>query len=202
MKTNSMTPPTLSQPLQSITGSSRFASFGRLMMATLCISLVSFAATPKALAAAPNGTYDLKDVSGTLKIDGDSFSLPDSLAKRLAGVSDGEITIEDNTLKLRKNVTGRIVEEVADDFDIDVEVDVEGPNKVVLTKTGDTYSGKTASPIVATFEGDVFSLDFSGELITKVAATVEGKTLTVVIRFSGEVEGEDFSGKITLIAKR
>lgn len=202
MKTNSMTPPTLSQPLQSVTGCTRFASFSRLMMATLCVSLVSFAATPKALAAAPNGTYDLKDVTGTLKIDGDSFHLPDALAKRLAGVTDGKITIENNTLKLRKNATARIVEEVADDLDVDVDVEVNGPNKVVLTKSGDTYTGKTVSPIVATFEGDVFSVDFSGKLITRVSATVERKTLTIVIRFSGDVEGEDFSGKITLIAKR
>jgi len=201
MKNYSITLPSTT-PLQLKAGFSRFASFGRLVMASLCVSLVSFAAVPKALAAGANGTYEFKDASGSLKIDGDRFELRESLAKRLAGFADGEVTIENNTLKLRKNAAAKIVVDVADDVGIAVDVSVSGPNKVVLTKSGNTYTGKTAGPIIASFEGDILSADFEGELITKVSATVEGKTLTIVIKFSGEVEGEDFSGKITLIAKK
>lgn len=203
MNINTMTlPSTSSQPLQSNPGSSRFASFGRMAMATFCVSLVSFAAVPKALAAEANGTYEFKSASGSLKIDGDNYRVPQSLVKKLAGFANGEVTIQNNTLKLRKNATANIVEEIGDDWALDVEASVSGPNTVVLSKTGDTYTGKTAGPIVATFEGDFFGLDFSGELITRVSATVKGDTLTVVIKFSGEMGNEDFSGKLTLVGKR
>jgi hypothetical protein len=203
MKTYSMTLPTLSDShLRPTGGLSRFASFGRLVIATLFVSLVSFAAVPKAQAATPNGTYEFKEANGSLKIDGDRFDLPESLVKKLAGFADGEVTIENNTLTLRRNASARIVEEVADDVGIDVDVEVSGPKKVVLTKSQGIYTGKTTSPIIAEFDGDVLGEAFSGELRTKVKATVEGKTLTIVIKFSGSVEGEDFSGKVTLVAKR
>jgi len=200
---NTMTlPPTGSPTIQPNTGSSRFASFGRLAMTTLCVSLVSFAAVPKALAAGANGTYEFKRSSGSLKIEGDSFRLPQYLVKRLAGYTNGELTIRNNTLKLNRNATARIVENIGDDLNLDVEASVSGPTTVVLTKSGDSYTGKTAKPIIATFESDLFGQNISGELITKVSATVKGDTLTVVIRFSGDVEGEDFSGKLTLVGKR
>ncbi len=203
MNINPMTlPSTSSDPLQPITGFSRIASFGRLMMATLCASLVSFAAVPKALAAEANGTYEFKSASGSLKIDGDSYRVPQALVKKLAGFSNGEVTIQNNTLKLKKNATADIAEEIGDDWNLDIEASVSGPNTVVLSKSGDVYTGKTAKPIVASFEVDFFGLDFSGELITRVSATVKGDTLTVVIRFSGEMGNEDFGGKLTLVAKR
>ncbi len=203
MKTNAMTLPILSSsPLQPTKGFSRIASFGRLVTATACVSLVSFAAVPKALAAGANGTYEFREADGSLKIDGDSFDLPESLLKRVAGFVDDEVTIKNNTLTLRKKSTAKIVEEVGDDFGVDVEAEVSGPSKVVLVQSGAIYTGKTSSPIVTAFEAEILGADFSGELLTKVSATVEGKTLTIVIRFNGDVEGEDFSGKVTLVAKR
>ena len=198
-----MTLPTTASPtIQPNTGSSRFASFGRLAVATLCVSLVSFAAVPKALAAGANGTYEFKSASGSLKIEGDSFRLPQYLVKRLAGFTNGEATIRNNTLKLNRNATARIVEDIGDDLNLDVQASVSGPTTVVLSKSGDSYTGKTTKPIIASFEGDIFGADISGELITKVSATVKGNTLTVVIRFSGDVEGEEFSGRLTLVGKR
>ncbi len=175
-------------------------------MMTLCVSLVSFAAVPKALAGA-NGTYVFKEASGSLKIDGERFHLPQSLLKRIAGFVDGTVTIEDRTLTLRRKATGKIVENIADDVGVDVDVEVNGPNRIVLVKSGDTFFGKTDGPIITTFEGKLFAdglfdVDFSGELRTKVSAKVEGRTLTIVIRFSGDVEGEEFSGKVTLIARK
>ncbi|MBC7979067.1 MAG: hypothetical protein H7Y36_00720 [Armatimonadetes bacterium] len=196
-------PPVSPGPLQPPSQSfSRFGSLGRLVMATLCVSLVSFASGPKAQAAGADGTYEFREATGSLKIDGDRFDLPKSLLKRLAGFEEGEVIIEDNTLIFKKNVTAKIVEEAADEVMADVEVKVTGPNKVVLTKSGSTYSGSTTKPVIASFDGEIFSEDFSGELRTRVAATVEGKTLTIVIRFSGTVDDEDFSGKVTLVAKR
>lgn len=200
MKTQSITLPSLaSRPLQPTNSFSRFASFGRLAMMTLCVSLVSFAAVPKALAGA-NGTYEFKEASGSLNVDGERFHLPQSLLKRVAGFVDGTVTIEDRTLTLRKKATEKIVEEIAGDLAVDVEV--SGPNRIVLVKSGDTFFGKTDGPIFTTFEGEFFGEDFDGELRTRVSATVEGRTLTIVIRFSGDVEGEDFSGKVTLVARK
>lgn len=201
MKIESMTLPA-TPPLQPHAGTSRIAGLGRAAMATLCVSLVSFAAAPKALAAEANGTYAFKSASGSLKVDGDTIDVPKSLVKKLAGFTNGKVTIQNNTLKLKKNTAAQIVEEVGDDLLVDIEASVSGPNTVVLSESGNNYAGKTAKPIVASIEGDVFGLDFSGELITRVSATVKGDTLTVVIRFTGEVGNEDFSGKLTVVGKR
>jgi hypothetical protein len=171
-------------------------------MTTLCFSLVSLAAVPKSLAAGANGTYEFKRSGGSLKIEGDSFRLPQRLVKRLAGFTDGEATIRNNTLKINRNATTKIAEDIGDDLYLDVDASVSGPTTVVLSKSGDSYTGKTARPIIASFEGGIFGEDISGKLITKVSATVKGNTLTVVIRFSGNVEGEDFSGRLKLVGKR
>lgn len=201
MKTNSSTP-TLN-PTQETAGISRLAKTGRLLIATLCVSLVSFTAAPKAQAAPPNGSYEFQSASGSLRYDGDDVDIPKWLVKKVAGVVDGEIVIENNQLRVNKRGTVRLIEKFGDDIDVDVEAKASGPNNVVLVKTGtNTFSGKTTSPIVTSFEGDVFGEDFSGELISRVSATVQRKTLTIVIRFSGEAFGEDFSGRITITAKR
>lgn len=201
MKTNSLT--STLNPIQQTTGRSRLLNVGRLFLATMSVALVSFAGAPKALAAGPNGTYEFESASGSLRYDGDSIDIPQSIVKKLANVVDGEIVITNNTLKLNKNATVKVVRNFADDFDVDVEASVTGPSSLVLVKTEPrVFTGKTTSPIVTTFEGEIFGEDFSGELRTKVAARVEGKTLTVVIRFSGEAAGEEFSGRITLTAKR
>ncbi len=203
MNTNSMTLPfTPTQLIQPTPGSSRFARLGRMALATLCVSLVSFAAIPKALAAGPNGTFEFKSASGSLKIDGDSYRVPQSFVKKLAGFANGEATIRNNILKLQRNAAASIVADIGDELNLDIKTRVSGPTTVVLSKSGRSYTGKTAKPIVASFEGDFFGLEVSGELLTRVSATVKGNTLTVVIRFSGDVEGEDFTGKLTLVGKR
>jgi hypothetical protein len=204
MKTNA-TPSTdiSTSALQRTAGLSRFANYGRLGLATACVSLVSFSAVPQALAAGADGEYAFNSASGSLRFDGDSVDIPQALVKRIANVTDGEITIRNNTIRVNKAGTVRVIENLGDDLNAEVEASATGPNTVVLTKTGNrTFSGKTTSPIVTSFEGDIFGEDFSGELKTRVSATVEGKTLTMVIRFSGETLGEDFSGRITIIAKR
>lgn len=201
MKTNSVT--STLNPVQEPTGITRFARFGRLSLAATCVSLVSFTAAPLAMAAAPDGSYEFKSASGSLRYDGDSVSIPKAIVKRIASVVDGEIVIKNNTLKVNKKGTVRLIEEFGDDIDVDVEASASGPTKVVLAKKGPKhFSGKTSSPIVTSFEGDVFGADFSGELRTNVTATVQKKTLTIVIKFSGEAEGENFSGKVTVTAKR
>lgn len=203
MKTNPVTSSSdTMNPLQAIPAHSRFASFGRLMLATSAVSLVSFAAVPQALAAGANGDYTFTSASGSVKYDGHKIDIPQALVKKIAGFSHGEITIKNNTLKFDKNYTGKVVEDLGDDLDIDVEASVTGPNKVVLAKSGNVYTGKTATPVVASFEADFHGEDFSGKLNSNVTATVKNKTLTVVVTFSGGALGEDFSGKLTIVGKR
>lgn len=203
MKTN---PVTLSSnttnPLQAIPSQSRFANFGRLMLATSCVSLVSFAAVPQALAAGANGDYDFTSASGSVKYNGKKINISQSLVKKIAKVANGEITIKDNTLKIGKYSTAKIVEDLGDDLDIDVEASVKGPSSVVLTKSGNVYTGKTATPVVASFDADFHGADFSGSLKSNVSATVKNNTLTIVITFSGGALDEDFSGKLTIVGKR
>jgi len=203
MKTYSPTQSTLtSSPIPGTSGPSRLANLGRLLLAAMCVSLVSFAAAPRASAAAPNGTYEFTSASGNVKFAGETIDLPTSVVKRLAKVTKGEITIRNKTLKLNKNATGRIVANLADELDIDVEASVSGPNSLTLSKVGTKYKGRTTDPIVTSFEGSFNGSDFSGELETVVKATVRGKTLRIVIIFSGEALGEDFSGRVVIVAKR
>ena len=203
MKTNSATlTSTPAETLHTKTGTSRLAQFGRLLLATMCVSLVTVAAAPRAFAAAPNGSYQFDKATGSVKFDGNSINLPESAIKRIAGVVKGDINIKGGTLELNKNATKKIVNNLSDDLNFNVSVSVTGPESVTLVKEGDLYIGSTAEPIVTSFEGSALGEDFSGELVTNVTAKVNGKTLRVIITFSGSALGSDFSGKLVIIAKR
>ena len=73
---------------------------------------------------------------------------------------------------------------------------------MTLSKSGNTYTGKTSRPIVVSFDGSFLGEDFSFQLKTRVAATVQGKTLTMVITSGGDAIGSDFSVKLTVACKR
>ncbi len=168
----------------------------------MCVSLISFAAIPQAQAANVNGTYEVKRTTGTVRLDGRNLDIPDSLVRKIAGVVKGEVTIQNNTLKLKKKGAVKVVDKVADKLHVDVETSVTGPSSVKLRTSGDVKKGHTLKPIVVSFEGEVLNKEFSGELVTRVRAKVEGATLTIVVRFSGEAEGSDFNGEVKIVAKR
>ena len=92
--------------------------------------------------------------------------------KKLAGVTNEEITIANSMLQVRKNSLVSMVENFGDDIDVGLEAKVSGPSSVALAKTGNTYTGNTSRPIVTSFEGSFLEKDFSGKLNTRVAATV------------------------------
>ncbi len=190
---------------QDSTGS-RFASFSRALLGVSCVSLVSLAPSPQALAQGVNGDYEFTKAFGTLKFDGESVDIPESLVKRIAGVVKGDITIRNRKLKLKKSGTADIIEELADDLDIDVDTSVSGPSNVRLKRSGNTFSGETSRPIVVNFDGDffdeLFDDDFSGKLVTSVAAEVKNGRLKVIVRFSGDADGEDFGGRFVIIGRR
>lgn len=203
MNTNcTSTAAVVSSALPTFPGTARISGAAKTLLGAMCISLVSFAAVPQAQAAKVNGRYEVKRSTGSIRFNGDEIDIPDRLVRRIAGVVDGTITIQDRTLRLKKEGAVKIVENLADELDVDVEVGVTGPSSVKLVKSGDTATGRTTRPIVASFEAEFFDQDFSGELITRVKATVERNTLTIVVRFSGDAEGEDFSGRVTIVAKR
>jgi hypothetical protein len=168
----------------------------------MCVSIISFAAVPQAQAGKVNGTYEVKRTTGSIRFDGDKIDIPDAIVRRIAGVVNGEITIQNRTLRLKKKGAIKIVENLADEINIDVEASVTGPSSVKLRKSGDVAKGRTARPIKTSFEAEFFNEDFSGVLITRVYATVERKTLTIVVRFSGDAVGSDFSGRVKIVAKR
>ncbi len=168
----------------------------------MCVSLVTFGAIPQAQAANVNGKYEVKQTTGSVRLDGHNLHIPDSLVRKIAGVVKGDVTIENDTLKLKKKGTAKVVDKVADRLHVDVETSVTGPSSVKLRTSGDVKKGHTSKPITTSFEGEVFNKDFSGELVTRVSAKVEGNTLTIVVRFSGDAEGSDFSGKVKIVAKR
>ncbi len=203
MKTNFIaTPLKPSFPRHPISRPSRLSGLSKALLATTCVSLVSFAAIPEAQAGKVNGTYEVKTTHGSLEYAGHDIDVPDALVQRIVRAANGEITIRNRTLKLRKKGAVNIVEEIADDLHVDVETSVTGPSSVKLQKLENVAKGRTSRPVVVSFEGDVFGEDFSGKLITRVRAIVKGRTLTIVVRFSGDAVGSDFSGRVRIVAKR
>src|SRR5690606_2776349 len=129
MKTNPVTNP-CSNTHQETTSRFHFSRFGRLSLAAACVSLVSFTSAPQALAGRADGDYEFKSASGSLRWDGDSVSIPTWIVKRVASVVDGDIEIRNNTLKVNKRGTVRLIEKFGDDVDVDVEASASGPNTV------------------------------------------------------------------------
>jgi len=191
-----------SQSFRATLGASRLANFGRVLVATSCVSLVSFATVPAALAGGANGTYEFKRAYGTLKYGGKSVDIPESIVRRIAGVVQGDVIIRNQKLKLNRNASARIIKNLGKDLDFSVETSVSGPASLELTKTGNSYSGETRRPIVVSFDGNFHGEDFSGELVTGVTATLDNNKLKLVITFSGDALGDDFNGKVVVIARR
>ncbi|MEO5913489.1 MAG: hypothetical protein ABIS50_04600 [Luteolibacter sp.] len=200
MKTNAIDYPSVAS--SRTPGTSRLAGFGRALLVTSCVSLVSFAAVPQALAAGADGEYKFTSIKGSLELVGGDANPPLSVVKKLAGVVNGNFTIQNNTLKFNRNATVDIVKNLTDDPKFTLTSKVTGPTSLVLTKSGSTYGGELARPIVIKFEANFNDQDLSGKLITDVAATVDGKKLKLVISFSGNMEGGPFSGQLILIGKR
>ncbi len=196
----SSVPSTLSSQLNS--GSFRTPRLGQILLATLSVSVFSLAASPLTHAAKVDGKYEVKSATGSVTFNGDEVDIPKSIVKRIAGVANGDITIQDDTLRLKKKAAIRFAEEIADELDLDIEASVTGPSSVTLEKSGKAYTGQTSRPIVTSFEADAFGVDISGKLKTQVSARVRGKTLTIVVRFGGSGAGSDVSGRVTIVAKR
>lgn len=154
------------------------------------------------MAAIPNGEYEFTSATGSVKFDGDSINLSDSAVKKIAGVVNGTITIQNKTLQLNRNANKKVVTRLGDDLGFDATFRVSGPTSIILAKEVDTYIGRTEEPIVCAFDGDFHGESFTGVLKTDVTAKVEGKTLRLIITFSGKALGSDFSGKIVVVAKR
>ena len=205
MKTNIIDCPAVSSnSFHGTKGISRLANFGRLLLATSCVSLVSFAAVPSALADGINGTYRFTSATGSLKLGDETYNISDSLAKRIVDVSEGKITIQEKTLQLNRSGVVKIIRNLADDFNVDVDTSVKGPSTLVLNRIDtSTFRGETTRPIVVSFQREDGGSSFSGELRTNVAATVKFRNnLRVVIKFSGDAFGQDFSGRLVIVAKR
>jgi hypothetical protein len=189
--------------LVSITsGISKLARFCRAFRVTFYVSLIALAATPKALAAGADGTYRFTSIAGSLELVGDSVPPPLSVLEKLVGVANGNFTIRNNTLKFNRSATVDIVKSLTDDPDYTLTTKVTGPTSLVLRRSGTAYQGEFVRPIVTSFEGNFNDQDISGKLITNIAATVNGKKLKLIIKFSGNFEGGPFSGKLTLVGIR
>jgi hypothetical protein len=202
MKTNStINQPTSVDSILGNKGSSRLAKLSRLLMAVLGVSLVS-ATVPSALAAIPNGDYGFISATGSVKYDGNTITLSPSAIKRIAGVVNDKITIENSTLPLNRSATKKVIRTLADDLNFDASYRVTGPTSIVLAKEGDIFIGTTAEPIVVAFDGNFQGEEFSGSLNSDISAKVKGKTLRVTITFSGDALGSEFSGKLVIVAKR
>ncbi len=141
--------------------STRSSRFSHLGLAFATASLFSFAAVPLALAAGADGQYKFRNASGSLRFDGDSLDIPQTLVKRIANVSDSEITIRNNTIRVNKFGTARLIEKLGDKLNAGIEASASGPNSLMLEKTGTRrFLGKTTSAIITSFKGDIFGEDF------------------------------------------
>lgn len=181
---------------------SRMAKARRILLTALGVTLISISLSPHAQAAKPNGTYDVGDVRGHLRLGGYKVDIPEVIIRRIVRAADGDITISKRTLKLHRNSTAQIPVTISEHLNLGVSASVDGPWCVKLVESGDQYKGKASSPIVTRYHVEVFGVEFESTLNTRVSAIVDGRTIRVNIRFSGSSAGSDFGGRVILTGRR
>ncbi len=180
---------------------SRFSKFARICLVA-CVSLVTLAAAPRAVAAAPNGAYKITGGTGSLTSEGFTIPIPKRFFQELAK-QGGEIVVKNNKLQINRYTTAEVFEVILPGVgSILEEIKVTGPSSITLAPSGETFTGKTSQPILTTLIGvDGDDEDFTVKLTTNVTATVTGERITVTLRFSGGDKNAQLSGKITLRGK-
>lgn len=203
MKTNTIAQhPVPSQSPLGTLAFTRFAGLGKLLLAVVCASLVSFATMPSVFAAGADGDYKLVSASGSLTANGETMELPEDILQEFGALENAKITIENNRLQLNRKAALKIIKKLGDEFGLEFETTITGPKYLQLKKSGKRFVGNTSNPIVVTFETVYQGEKIAGNLKTDFNAVVKGKTLTMKVPVTGKVLGIKFSGDIEIVCKR
>lgn len=177
---------------------------GRFLLAVLCAALVSFTASPTALAAGPDGEYLLTSATGTITAGGETEELPQDLVQQLAASQSGGIVIKNSKITLDRKVVVRLLNQLKKEYGASVKYKLTGPTSIRFTKHGKAYTANTSKPVVVSFEIQHPSLEETivGKLKSDFDAKVKGKVLTLQIPISGKLMGEKVAARLTIICTR
>ncbi len=180
---------------------SRFSKFARVCLAISGL-LITLAAAPRAVAAAPNGAYELIGGKGSLSSEGKTITIPKLVFQEIVG-QGGAIVIRNNKLQLNRNLTGDFFKVFLQTVGTKItKIKSTGPTSITLVASGESFTGRTTQPIRTTLTGtDDEGDSFNVSLTINVSVTVSGDRITVTTRFSGGDENEQISGNITLRGK-
>jgi hypothetical protein len=177
------------------------SGIGRLLLAVVCASLVSFTSVTTAVAG-PDGEYAFVSASGSLTAGGDTYELPQDLLKEIGAIQKGKIVIQDNKIQLNRKAAAKIIQQLGDQLGIVFDITISGPTSLKLKKSGKIYVGSTTTPVVVAFETTYNGTKISGYLKTYFNATVKGDVLTLKVPVGGKALGMKFTGDMTIKAKR
>ena len=190
-------------PRQS-TPRNRIGNSGRLLVALVCASLASLAASPAVRAAEPDGTYTMVSASGSLQAAGQVVEVSPLIAESFSLGQNGNaptFTIRDGRLKINRDGAVNLIVGLGERFGGRFDIDkVSGPNQIVFRKAGKSYVGSTGRPIVVKFSSPLQTS--TGTLKSVVRAKVKGSKLAITIPLSGSAMGHPISGSVTLVAKK
>ncbi|MES2660938.1 MAG: hypothetical protein V4689_20090 [Verrucomicrobiota bacterium] len=182
----------------------RSSPLGRLVL-PVCALLVSWAVTPLAHAAAPNGIYQYTSGSGEIKFAGQPFELSKTLLRKIGAVKNGSVTIKNGKLTLDREAARKIIQEIVE---VTPEIAVKGPSSITFNKSGISYVAKAPKPVVVNLSADVSGEDLEGVLRSRFDAKVTGRKLTInvkfdgIIGFAGSVNQQEIEGSATIVCTR
>ncbi len=181
---------------------SRLAGFGKLLLAGICASLVSFSTMPTASAAGADGVYKYVKASGTLSVGGQSITVTPEMLNQFGAIQNGRITISNNRVQLNRNAAANIIKQLGTQLGVVITVKITGPTYVQLHKSGLIYTGSTTTPVVVTFSTTYQGTKISGNIKTNYIAKVSGTTLTLKVPVTGTLLGKQLKGTMTVTCKR
>lgn len=202
MKTNTLEAGTADYRAPHRTGTDYgFSGFFKLILAVICMSLVSFT-PPSATAAGADGEYAFVSAAGSITAGGQTLELPQDLLQEIGAIKNGKLVVQNNNLQLNRKAALRIIKQIGNQLGITFDTSISGPTKLKLKKTVNGYAGATKEPVVVTFSTTYQGEDISGNIKTNFRAKVKGNTLTLIVPITGKALGMRFSGELTIVCER
>lgn len=205
MKTNLIAnPPALHDSHMKPAIPPRLSVITGFLMAVFCAALVSFIASPVALAGGADGEYMFTSATGTITANGETQELPQDLIQQFTATQTGGIVIKNNKLSLDRAALVKLIKKLTKEYGAEVDYKISGPTSIKFTKHGKAFTASTSKPVAVTFAISHPKLDqtIKGSLKSDFDARVKGRILTLKVPVSGKLMGKKVSAEMTIVCTR
>lgn len=180
----------------------RSGVFSHLLTALAFGMILSFTAAPRLEAAAPNGYYKFVKASGQFTVAGETMVLDEDTIKQFAALQNGKLTISNNRLQLNRSAASRIITQLGNQFGLKFNTTITGPTYVQLRKSGTSFVGATATPVVVKFSTTYEGQKISGSIRTHFKVKVTGRDLYLTVPVTGSALGYNLKGQLKVTCRR